>query len=189
MAAFKIAFALTLGFEGGYSNDPEDSGGETYKGISRRNWPTWKGWKIIDGLKNSPAGFLFSLHTDSRLHYAVQDFYNVNFWGVLNLDHVKNQEIANELFDTAVNCGTAIAAEFLQDALNVLNKNGTLYPDIEVDRRLGTTTIKTLNAHHNPVQVLKVLNVLQGARYINICKGKPKQERFINGWLSRVIFS
>lgn len=41
MAEFNIAFQKTLTHEGGYVNDPEDSGGETYKGISRNNHKNW----------------------------------------------------------------------------------------------------------------------------------------------------
>ena len=52
MANFNESFNITLGYEGGYSNDPDDAGGETYKGISRRYHPGWKGWALIDELKS-----------------------------------------------------------------------------------------------------------------------------------------
>ncbi len=48
---FQKALAHTLEFEGGYANDPADSGGETFRGISRRNWPQWEGWPLIDQAK------------------------------------------------------------------------------------------------------------------------------------------
>ena len=44
MADFKVAFAKTIRFEGGYVNHKADKGGETYKGIARNFWPKWKGW-------------------------------------------------------------------------------------------------------------------------------------------------
>ena len=52
MADFTKAYALTAAYEGGYVDDPEDAGGETYRGISRRYHPSWQGWQIIDTLKN-----------------------------------------------------------------------------------------------------------------------------------------
>jgi type VI secretion system secreted protein VgrG len=38
---FLKAFNTTMTFEGGYANDPDDAGGETYMGISRRYHPDW----------------------------------------------------------------------------------------------------------------------------------------------------
>jgi lysozyme family protein len=35
MADFKQAYQLVLQNEGGYVNDPNDPGGETYKGVAR----------------------------------------------------------------------------------------------------------------------------------------------------------
>src|SRR5438034_870259 len=114
MAIFKDAYKITMGAEGGYANDPDDRGGETYKGVSRRNFPQWKGWTIIDAAKKNATGFDKTISVNTRLEIAVQEFYKVEFWDVLSLDFVNNQAIANEMFDTAVNCGTGIAAEFLQ---------------------------------------------------------------------------
>jgi len=51
MAEFNIALQKTLAHEGGYSNDPNDMGGETYKGISRASHSVWKGWAIVDKYK------------------------------------------------------------------------------------------------------------------------------------------
>ena len=48
MANFDIAFRRTISAEGGYVNDPNDKGGETYMGISRRAHPTSKIWTYID---------------------------------------------------------------------------------------------------------------------------------------------
>ena len=47
MAEFKKAYDKTMGHEGGYVHDPDDAGGETYKGISRRYHPGWEGWKVV----------------------------------------------------------------------------------------------------------------------------------------------
>ena len=48
---FEDIFNKTMGIEGGYVDDPDDRGGETYKGISRKNHPAWEGWEIIDSMK------------------------------------------------------------------------------------------------------------------------------------------
>lgn len=51
MAEFNLALKRMLGHEGGYSNDPDDLGKETYKGISRANHKNWSGWTQIDKYK------------------------------------------------------------------------------------------------------------------------------------------
>ena len=81
---FDKALAHTLQFEGGYANDPADSGGETYKGISRNNWPSWPGWKLIDeakvqGHRSAKAiNHFFANH--AAMAALISDFYNHQFW-------------------------------------------------------------------------------------------------------------
>lgn len=52
MAYFGDAFKKLSIKEGGYVNDKDDAGGETYRGISRKYNPTWQGWTMIDSYKN-----------------------------------------------------------------------------------------------------------------------------------------
>jgi lysozyme family protein len=185
MAIYSPAYDKTMGIEGGWANDPDDKGGETWKGIARKMHPEWGGWVIIDSSKADPK-FPECLKQSTALEMMVRAFYKSQFWNKLNLDQVNDQAIANELFDTAVNCGTGIAATFLQRALNVTNRNGKDYPDLMVDGSVGLKTVGALNAHPRPAQVLKVLNVLQGEKYISICEHNPSQEKFMSSWLSRV---
>ena len=104
-------------------------------------------------------------------------------------DAIANHAVANEVFNTAVNMGVAKAARFLQESLNLLNRNQRTYPDIVVDGWIGPTTIKTLKrlllSDRTPKRLLRLLNVLQGMTYIEIVRRDPTQEKFIRGWLSR----
>jgi len=194
MANFKTAFIVTSGHEGGYANDPADSGGETYKGISRNNFPNWAGWKIIDLVKKQ-IGFVHTavsidklnhvLASDLHVEDLVEGFFKVNFWDVNKLDFVTSQAIANELYDTGVNMGTGVAARFLQEALNLCNKNGKLYANITVDGKIGNQTLNTLLKAPQSA-VLCTLNLLQGEKYLNIMRNKETQEKFWQSWLSRV---
>lgn len=186
MADFKTAYQLTRDAEGGYSNNSADRGKETYKGISRKNFPLWPGWNTIDSYQSSNIFLLNQqLNADTNLQKAVQDFYKKEFWDALKLDQVNNEKIAQELFDTGVNMGIGTAGLFLQRALNVTNKNATLYPDLKLDGQIGAKTIATLNSHPKPDDLFKVLNTLQGAKYIAICEANPSQEVFLYGWLKR----
>lgn len=190
MANFYDAYKITKQHEGGYVNDPDDFGGETYKGVARRYHPSWAGWKIIDGYKDKP-NFLNNIYSDEALEELVLRFYKEKFWDVNLLDEVPSQNIANEMFDTGVNMGVGRAAKFLQKALNVLNKNGRLYPDLVEDGSIGRATISALNkclSYRGDVYVYKILNILQGMHYINLMSKSPTQEKFAYGWLERVDF-
>jgi lysozyme family protein len=184
MADFKTAYKITMAHEGGWANNPADTGGETWKGIARKKHPDWPGWQLIDKAKQ--GDFPANLNSIPNLQNLVEMFYKVKFWDYLKLDQVNNQKIANELFDTSVNMGQGIAALFLQRSLNVSNRNGKDYAELQVDGNIGPVTINTLNNHPRQEQVLKLLNTLQGARYISICEANPSQEIFLNSWLSRV---
>jgi lysozyme family protein len=190
MANFKQAFDITSGNEGGYSNDPADSGGETYRGISRKYHPSWSGWVIVDSYKTKP-GFPKNMAADVQLNNEVESFYKMLYWDINLLDDFSSQEVANEMYDTSVNMGTVKAAKFLQKALNVLNKNGSLYTDLVEDGKIGFNTLKAMKTCIDAVGaefIYKVLNILQGNQYIEIMTNNPTQEKFALGWLRRVDF-
>lgn len=187
MAKFEKAFDLTTGHEGGYANDPHDRGGETYAGISRVHHPDWSGWRRIDGHKG--AGFPRNLDSDGVLQASIRRFYKAQYWDRFKGDNIRDQAIADELYDTAVNMGVRRAVRFLQTALNLLNRDQRDYPDLIVDGWFGNRTLATLrtlltNERDNGV-VLKLLNILQGAHYVDIMLANSTQERFARGWLKR----
>lgn len=120
MANFETAFKKTMTAEGGYCNNPNDRGGETYRGIARNFHAKWQGWKIIDIYKEKfPDKFKTKLDKDCKLQDLVKDFYRNNFWNPISLDKCGSQKIANELFDVAVNCGVKTAIKQFQKTLSL----------------------------------------------------------------------
>ena len=71
MANFDLAYEKILQNEGRYSSDPNDPGGETYKGVSRCSWNSWKGWPYIDLNKLLP-GFPANLEKELDLQAEVK---------------------------------------------------------------------------------------------------------------------
>lgn len=196
MADFSQAFEKTMGNEGGYSDNPADRGGETYKGIARKFHKDWEGWATIDALKQAEGtggDFEDKLAADDQLQQLVEDFYKKKFWDNMKGDNIPDQAIADQLFDLGVNMGTGTVVKFLQEGLNLLNRNQKDYPDIAVDGGLGTKTLETLDMfleleNNNPAYLLKMMGLLQGNRYIEIMKRDPTQQVFARGWLNRIEF-
>ena len=116
MAVFEKAFAKTVAAEGGYVNNPNDSGGETYMGITRKNYPKLKMWATIDKLKNvlSKRDLNSKLSKDEDIQKEVKEVYKKNYWTPLKLDLINSQRVANEFFDISVNCGTKAAIKSMQ---------------------------------------------------------------------------
>lgn len=188
MSDFDKAYKKTLSAEGGYANNTADRGGETYKGITRKFYPNWMGWPIIDELKSS-AKFPQNLKDSDLLEVLVEKFYRDEFWIKHRIALINSQEITEEVFDTAVNCGQKTAIQFLQEALNLCNQNEKLYQEITIDGSIGPNTAKTANAFPaNRLNVLfGVMNLLQGERYLNICRKDSTQEAFLHGWVAHRI--
>lgn len=176
MSHFAQAFKEVVLVEGGYSNNPLDSGGATKFGVTEAV---------------ARAHGYQGLMQDLQLHQA-EAIYRRAYWDRLRLDEVTllSLPIALELFDTAVNCGTGVAAEFLQRSLNALNRAQADYQDVTVDGSLGAKTLDAFKAYvyrrgiKGERVLLRALNCLQGARYIELAERKQTQELFLFGWLA-----
>lgn len=96
---FLIAIDILLDHEKGYVNDPDDPGGETNFGISKRSYPN-------EDIKNM---------TKER---ASQIYWD-DFWLVCNCDSMQ-LAASIQMLDAAVNHGISRAKKILQQALNVV---------------------------------------------------------------------
>lgn len=121
MAKLDSVFEKLILKEGGYVNDPDDAGGETYLGISRKNNPKWNGWKVIDEVKSKygTKNITSRLKQNTDLTEKAKLLYKTSYWDVMELDDISNQEIANQMFDTAVNCGVSTAIRLAQQVIGM----------------------------------------------------------------------
>lgn len=181
MAFFDKALIKVLAHEGGYVNHPDDPGGETYCGISRKNHPEWLGWSVVDSCANKKV-------FPQEIGDAVAGFYKENYWKKIYGDAFP-QKIAEELFDCAVNCGTSKAVKMFQESLNLFNRDEQSHPLLVVDGVLGAATIEAyaeVSMGVTESDIVVCLKVLRVEHYINICRNKPSQRVFLRGWLKRV---
>lgn len=160
--------------EGGFVDDPNDSGGATKYGITES--------------VARECGYKGKMRNLSRS--TAFKVYSEMYWDALSLDYIEslNDLLAREIADTGVNQGVRRAAKFLQRSLNVLNNGGKLYADIKADGQVGEKTIRALRRYlslrgDEGVTVLfNMLNALQGAFYVTLAERREKDEKFIYGW-------
>lgn len=177
MTPFDRALQDVLGIEGDYSNDPADSGGETKFGITKQ---LAREYGYHGPMRELPLA-------------KAREIYDFVFWRPLKLDKIAemDEDIALEIFESAVNTWTVTAARWLQRSLNALNLQGSRYPDIAVDGKIGPSTLSALRSYldfrgdEGRLVLLTALNVEQGAHYLRLAQDRPKDERFVYGWLLR----
>jgi lysozyme family protein len=183
--AFTDAVNRVLDIEAGYSNDPVDRGGETICGIARNYWSDWAGWDIVDRMKEKGLEPVVT----TQLTSLATDLYRVHFWNRLRCEDLGSGTLAFELFEMAVNMSVHKAATVLQEALNLLNRDGKSWPEILEDGAVGPKTLKVLgmllNERRGEHNIVKLVNALQAEHYIKLARRSPTQERFLRGWLDR----
>jgi lysozyme family protein len=164
--SFEVAVERLLRHEGGYSNDPRDNGGETYKGVSRRWFPKWRGWDINDRSNK------LNLDHNHQLQQEVKNFYYAYFWVPIRAYEVENDFIADMLFNFAVNMGKKVIVKKTQRILRVTQ-----------DGVIGPKTIQALNSINQEVFVYHFLLEIMEF-YIQLGK---KQPHYLRGWLNRAV--
>lgn len=104
MSNFDTALKILLYNEGGYNNNPNDKGGETYCGIARRYHNNWYGWKLIDAIKAKRTIKNEEIIKDADVVQAVYNFYIAQF-NDKALHTINNTGVASLIFDTSQNHG------------------------------------------------------------------------------------
>lgn len=175
MANFDIAYALTIKNEGGYSNDPNDPGGETYRGIVRKYARTWAGWALVDAAKPLRQNQIIN---NARLEQLVKDWYRANKWNLAKGDDIRNQNVANFVFDTVVQHGRG--GSVIQEGINDYRRSKNLQP-IAVDNIIGPNTVAAINQAESN----SLLNKLIQQR-LDYMKSLPIWNTYARGFLNRL---
>lgn len=171
---FASQIAVTLGKEGGYSNDTADTGGET-------NW----GITLAVARAFGYQGAMRDMTRDQAV-----TIYRRRYWTAPRFDQVAliDGPLAARMLDCGINCGPAVPGKFLQRALNALNNGGKMYPDMTADGGVGNVTLAALKAFiaargdDGRAVLLNMVKAQQSVRYLEIAEGSPSQEVFEWGW-------
>lgn len=163
--------------EGGYVNDPNDSGGETNFGITE-----------FTARSYGYHGEMATMHRSVAV-----EIYQMRYWygPIFHEVNVMSKPIAGELFDTGVNAGTDLAVKFLQRWLNAFNRRGELWPEIKEDGRIGAMTLEALrrylrfrSSQNGEAVMVAALNGSQAEFYRGLSQARPKDEDFVFGWVA-----
>ena len=168
MANFESSLVSVLRHEGGYVDDPDDSGGATNRGITQRTLARWRGQPVtknqVKRLTKTEAG----------------EIYKAKYWDKLLLDEVKSQALAEAVMDMGVNAGPRTSARYLQQAVNWVTLNASL----KVDGRIGVSSLHGINVAREQ-DMLKKFFELRVSHYMRICRKRPSQRKFLYAWIKR----
>lgn len=160
MTTFEATIDVVLKKEGGYVCDPDDAGGETNFGISKRRYP--------------------GVDIKSLTCYEAVELYRRDFWNE-DYTHIVSQPVATKLFELGVHCGVETGVRLVQQALRALGD-----PAVTVDGRFGPQTLQAVKLEQ-PRALLAAIRVEQCRHYLTIVGAKPEQKKFFLGWVSRAI--
>lgn len=132
---FNQAFKKLIGHEGGYVDDPEDPGGETNFGISKRSYPK----EDIPNMTLERA----------------KEIYRKDFWWAAGCDAVPDAA-KFDLFDMAVNSGVKPAICTLQNAVGAV-PDGIIGP--RTLQAINSANPVRLIAHFNAHRLLFMTNL------------------------------
>ena len=146
-----------LHHEGGYVNHPEDPGGETNMGVTKRVYDDFGGTKDMKDLEFDD----------------VAPIYKQNYWDRVKGDHLP---IGLDLcvFDFGVNAGTGRSAKYLQALI------GTT-----VDGGIGPNTLKAVDAYVEEVGIEETIRGIQQKRQ-DFYESLDTFKTFGKGWTRRV---
>lgn len=172
------AIAYVLEVEGDFVDHPADRGGKTRYGITE-----------VVARQAGYTGIMQDLPRELAITIYKNQYWRTDHFNGDRIANIAGDQIAFEMFDTGVNMHPRIAAGFLQQALNIMNRNGKLSDELAVDEFCGPKTERALQAIvRTPVDkrvLWKILDTLQGQRYIDIMIRNPSQEAFARGWFDK----
>jgi len=154
---WKKSFELMLESEGGYVNNPADSGGMTNLGVTKATWENWVG-------RESDESEMRGLTPEK-----VEPLYKKKYWDAVRADELPSG-IDYLIFDMGVNSGPGRSIMLLQSAVGVTPDGG-----------FGPMTMAAVQAV-DPVTLIERFS----AEKVVFYRSLNTFATFGNGWLNRV---
>jgi lysozyme family protein len=171
---FKKVAPIILKHEGGYVNDPNDSGGETNKGITIGTFESF----AKEDLGIEPTSENLKKITDEQATII----YRKRYWEPKGFCRIVDDMVSLMIYDWTITSGGA-AKEVQKLLVNEFDQK------ISIDGGIGKQTITAINAIENQDKLLKRIGEIRKEYYINLAikDGKhTKNYKFLDGWINRV---
>lgn len=152
------AINFVLRWEGGYVNHPDDPGGETNFGISKRSYPE------LD---------IFNLSRDQA-----REIYHRDYWEAIHGDEMP-EAIGLALMDFGVHSGPATAMRGLQAALGC-ERTGEFDEDT---RTLLEHSVRKVGSRYLAELVVRE----RAQKLVRIGCTRKGSEAFLVGWMRRIV--
>lgn len=154
-----------LKFEGGFVNDPDDLGGATNKGVTLSTYMQYcrkKGYPVptVQDIKN----------------LSDKDWYEIfktMYWDRWKADEIKSQSVADILVDWV----WASGVHGIKRPQRILG--------VSPDGIVGSKTIAAIN-EADPKKLFDAIKADRAKFIDEICKARPKNEKYRRGWMNRI---
>ncbi|SCZ72788.1 MULTISPECIES: glycoside hydrolase family 108 protein [Photorhabdus] len=171
---FKKISRIILKHEGGYVNDPDDSGGETNMGIT---FNTWKAYAMSDlGIEPSSENLKHLTKDQAEIIY-----YN-HYWEPRGFCKIENSKIALMIYDWTITSGKAI-----KETRKLINSE--FYSKLPISNSIDDDMIHSINAIEGQGNFLQRLADVRKRYYesLTYTNGvRNNQIKYLAGWLGRV---
>ncbi|NIE55018.1 MULTISPECIES: glycosyl hydrolase 108 family protein [unclassified Burkholderia] len=174
-ARFEKVSKIVLFNEGGFVNDPDDSGGPTNKGIA---WATWQAYAKEDVGVEPTLDNLKSLTDDQA-----KTIYLKRYWEPRGFCGIKNEKTALNIYDWTITSGKAIRK--IQELLT-----SDYCVEISHNNQMSTDFVNKINSIDDQEDVAQRIGAIRKQYYTSLAydkMGRPnKNYKFLDGWTKRV---
>ncbi len=165
MAQASKLIPFILKWEGGFVNDPDDSGGPTNKGITISTYEAYCAGKGL------PKPGIKELENIPDAHW--DDIFKSMYWDKWLADDIESQSVANILVDWVWGSGSW----------------GIIIPQrilgVKPDGIVGPVTLKSLNGR-NPEEFFRAIRAARVNYLDDIVRKRPSNRKFLRGWMNRL---
>ena len=177
MANFKPIYDTTLKHEGGFQKFANDSANYvngkligTNKGISASAWATF--------YKRTPT----EADMKALTHEQAAEIFKKNYWNKINGDKIKNQAVAQMMFQFIIGSGASQLSDLKDIASITARKKGLLKSN---DLPITDKEAEIINSI-NPKAYWESMKYWRHSFFLKIVKKNPKLLQFLKGWQKRL---
>jgi len=179
--SFQSTLIEVLKHEGGYANNPVDSGGATFRGVARNFNQGWPGWPLIDAAKRDGNTTATAINRFFDGHQEMEKFVANLYWRPTRgatARFTARERPVSKMFEAGVNIGPKNAIQIAQAIVGVVT-DGVIGP-----KTLAAVTSYFAQPGMEDIFISEFC-YRQLDRYIGIVLNNQSQIVFLRGWRAR----